>query len=436
MSPPWPPDRRFWLLTAGAVLAGVALRVTYVLVAVRGRIPLVGDNETYHLLGRVLASGDGYVRPRELLFAGEVVPTAEFPPLYPSFLAVLDVVGVDSPTGQRLAGAAVGAVTVAVVALLAFAVAGRAAGIVAAWLTALSPQLVVFDGSLLAEGLYVLLVAAVLLAVVRARATEGAARLRWWAAAGVGVGLATLTRSEAVLLLPTLLLPAARVPGDRRAWARQAAVASAGVLALVGAWTVRNAVTLGHVVPFTNNSGTLVAGANCPPVYSGEQIGLWRFDCVTSVDVAGLDETEAANRQRRAGARYAADHAGRLPAVLATRALRAAGIWDVRSQLVFESLEGRAYGWLWAGWMGWVMLVPAAVAGAVVQRRRGGELWPLLVPFGIVAVTVLAGYGNQRFRAMAEPSALVLAAVGVAAAVSAVAGRRARDQAQAPGGSS
>lgn len=417
-------DRVFWVGVLSAAIAGVTLRVLYVLVAVDGRIRLTGDAETYHLLGRVLADGEGYVRPRELLDDGISIPTAEFPPLYPSTLAVLDLLGVDTPTGQRLVGALLGAITVVVVALLGQAVAGRVAGVVAGWLTALSPQLVVYDGALLSEGLYVALAATTLLAVYRARAAEGVAQLRWWVVAGAAVGLATLTRSEAVLLLPLLLVPATRAPGDPARWVRAALLTSAGVIVCVGAWTIRNAVSLDHVLPFTNNSGTLVAGANCDRVYTGDQIGLWRLDCVALVDVSGLDETEAAAERRRAGIDYATDHLERVPAVGAVRLARTFGMWDVRTQLYYESLEGREYHWLWAGWIGWLILAPLAVAGAVAQRRAQRLLWPLLVPVGIVAATALSAYGNQRFRALAEPSVTVLAATALAAAGSWVAGRR------------
>jgi hypothetical protein len=112
---------------------------------------------------------------------------------------------------------------------------------------------------------------------------------------------------------------------------------------------------------------------------------------------------------------HAQEHPTRLPAVATVRLARTFGVWDVRSQLFFESLEGRDYHWLWGGWVTWVVLAPLAVAGGVLRRRRGELLWPLLVPVGVVVLTVVASYGNQRFRAVAEPSVVVLAAVAIAA---------------------
>lgn len=430
-----PSARRFRTVTLAAAVAGVAIRVFYVLTAVRDKIPLQGDARTYHLLAKGLADGRGYIQASTFAADGTVVPTAEFPPAYPMLLALFDLFGLDGPLDQRLAGALLGGVTIVVIGLLGRAVAGPATGAVAAVLAAVYPQLVVFDGSLLSEGWYALVIAIVLLAVVRARATDGALRLRWWAIAGAAIGVAVMTRSEALLLLPLLVVPATRDREDLRAWARTAAVASVGTIVLVGAWTIRNAVSLDHFVPLTNNSGTLLAGANCDRVYGGVQRGGWRLDCVTAVFPEDLDETEAAAELRATGLDYAWDHAGELPAVMTVRVARTFGMWDIRSNLFFESLEGRDYDWLWAAWYAWLAVGILAIVGIVERRRQAAETWPLLVPVLVAVVTSLFSYGNQRFRMVAEPGLVVLAAVGLVALAGRVVARR-RQGAQAPAGSS
>ncbi|NQY55569.1 MAG: glycosyltransferase family 39 protein [Ilumatobacteraceae bacterium] len=434
-------DRTFWSGTAGAVGVGVIARAIYIVTAALGRIELFGDAETYHLLGRHLAGGAGYVRPREYADLGISVPTAEFPPLYPSVLAFADLVGLDNADDQRFLGCLVGAASIVVVALLGRAVAGAAVGVIAAGLLAVYPQMIVFDGSLVSEGWYFLFVALTLWCVYEFRSDRQ--RPLWWlAAAGAAVGLGVLTRSEAIVLLPALLVPAALVRAedgaiDWRTWGRRVGVASIGVVVCVGGWTIRNAVSLDHIQPFTNNSGTLLAGANCERTYRGEQAGLWRIDCALAVDVAGLDETDAAAQRRSAAIDFAVDNPERLPAVATLRVLRTAGVWDVRTQLFYESLEGRNYQWLWAGWIGWIVLAPAAVVGGALARRRRITIWPLVVPVGMVFALVVFTYGNQRFRVAAEPSVIVLAAVAAAAGL-----RRMRSspeleaQVQEPAGSS
>lgn len=431
-------DRAFrGALTLAAALA-VTVRIAFIRI-VRPVVPEFGDAETYRLLAEVLADGGGYVRPREFLFTGERIATGEFPPLWPMVLAVFQLFGFDSPNEQRAVGALIGASTVVVVGLLGAALGGRRIGVVAAVLAAVHPQMVVLDTSLLSEGLAMLLVAAALWCVAQARLAAdgllGPIGMRWWTAASVALGLASLTRSEVILLALLVVVVASRAP-QRAVWAKTATLGLLGVIVCLGAWTVRNAISLGDAQPFTNNSGTLIAGSNCDAVYSGSQIGLWRFDCVVAIDTTGMDEVAASAERRAVGIDYAQDHLRELPSVAAVRLLRTFGAWDVRTQLYVESLEGRDYDWLWAGWIGWVMTAIAATGGVVATRIGRGlrcDLWLVLVPVGVVAFTALVSYGNQRFRAIAEPGMLVVAAVGVVAFVDFL--RRAQGT-QEPGGSS
>ncbi len=397
----------------GAVAVGLLARLYYVLEVARRRIALSGDSERYHLLARGLAEGRGYVRPRESLQAALNTPTAEFPPAYPLLLAALDVVGIHSVTGQRLVGTLIGAVTIVLVGMLGTAVAGRTVGVIAAWVAALYPQFITFDGSLLSEGLFVALITASLLGVIRAvDATEPSPR-RWWMLTSVVTGIAVITRTEALLIVPLVLLPATFVPGDIAAWARRASLACAGSAVTMSVWTLRNALTLGRFQPFTNNSGTALAGANCDAVYGGVQIGGWRRDCVPVLDPTSETESTFSDEARRLGLDYISDHLSELPRVVAARLGRTFGVWDIRTNLFFESLEGRDYQWLWAGWIAWILLAGFAAVGVATLHAQRVRFWPLLMPLLMVVVMSVITYGNQRFRMGAEPSIVVLAAVGM-----------------------
>lgn len=59
------------------------------------------------------------------------------------------------------------------------------------------------------------------------------------------------------------------------------------------------------------------------------------------------------------------------------------------------------------------VVVPFAVAGAVLLRRRGRPLLILLAPVALVTLVAIATYGVTRFRFAAEPSFVVLGAVAV-----------------------
>ncbi len=81
--------------------------------------------------------------------------------------------------------------------------------------------------------------------------------------------------------------------------------------------------------------------------------------------------------------------------------------------------EGRPY---WASVAGLVMLwilVPMAIVGAVVLRRRRVSLIPVLAPIAVVTLNAAAFYGLVRFRAPAEISIVVLAAVALDGALAA-----------------
>jgi hypothetical protein len=111
------------------------------------------------------------------------------------------------------------------------------------------------------------------------------------------------------------------------------------------------------------------------------------------------------------------DHLSELPRVMAVRVLRVFGLWSPANQLDWEAEEGRDRAALGAGWVVHLGVLAAAVAGAVVARRRRLPLAPLAGCVVLVVVVAALTYGNQRFRVTAEPALVVLAAVAVDAAL-------------------
>jgi tetratricopeptide (TPR) repeat protein len=143
-------------------------------------------------------------------------------PGYPFFLGALLFLTRGSLLAVRLAQAAFGAVACVAAAALAARVFDRRAGLAAGLLLALYGPLVYTEVSLLAEGLFVLLLTLALLVLTRAEASPGVA-----AAAGALLGLAAVTRATALPLLPLfaalLLLPPRLRPGWK-GWPRTTAV--------------------------------------------------------------------------------------------------------------------------------------------------------------------------------------------------------------------
>jgi 4-amino-4-deoxy-L-arabinose transferase-like glycosyltransferase len=383
------------------VAVGVVLRVVYTLVEAPWPPPGLDDQYYFSALPKLLADGHGFIAPFRFDFRGVEVATAEHPPLYSVVLAIPSLVGLDSPDAQRLAGSVFGAVTILTLGLLGRRVAGDRAGLIAAGLAAIYPTLIAADGALMSETLYGALVALTLLAAYRLIDAPSLGRAAVLGAVGA---LAALTRGEALLLLPLVLVPLVwRRP---EGW-RPALVAVLAFVVVLTPWTARNWITFDRPVAIATNSGTAVAGANCDVTYAaGDRLGGWYPPCIQ--EHPGKNEAEHHAEALRDGVRYAGDHLGRLPVVLAARLGR---VWSVYKP--FAIPEGRSVRVQKAGVVMFFVLVPFAVAGAFVLRRRGVVTWILLAPFMIVAVTALATYGNLRFREPAELCTVVLAAVAI-----------------------
>ena len=218
---------------------------------------------------------------------------------------------------------------------------------------------------------------------------------------GAAAGLATLTRGEALILFPLLLIPFVRRPGG---WAA-AGVAVLICVVVLTPWSVRNWVTFDQPVLVSTNSGGAIGGANCEATYYGDELGSWSLPCVS---VHSGNEAERLDASRRDGVRYARDHARRLPVVAAARVGR---VWSLYGP--FQVPEGRSGRVNKLAVLLFFLLVPAAVWGALLLRRRGREVWLLLAPFVAVTLTALTSYGNVRFRESAEVSLVVLAGIAL-----------------------
>lgn len=384
-----------------AAIAASALAVRVIAAIVTNDHLVQGDAMTFHQVAQHLADGQGFHQ------AFSSAPTAEHPPAWEVVLAAADKLGANGYFAHRLLGGLIGTVTVVLIGFLGRAVAGQRAGLVAAAIAAVYPNLWGADVSLMSETLYGLLVVCTLLAALWFRAQPG---WRRGALVGALIALAALTRGEALLLLPLLVLPLA---WRARAWTGLVAAVLAFAVVLAP-WTIRNLTTFDKPVLISGNSNGIWIGANCPATYHGPLIGYWRFQCYTP-QRPGEDESVYYARQRSIGLRYMRHHAGRLPAVVGVRLLRLADVWSVDQSVFINAQEGRAPRPVrWGIYSVWVIMA-LAVAGAVVLRRRRAPLWVLLAPIVLVVLVAAATYGTTRFRFAAEPSLCILAAAAVVA---------------------
>ncbi len=379
------------------VVGAVAIRVIYT--AAWAPWPPHGITDEFYYSGVpvLLAHGHGFVNPTGL-FTGHFIATAGHPPFYSLVLAGLAKLGGTGEEAQRLLGSLLGAVTVATVGVLGREVGDDSTGLLAAGLAAIYPILIGADGALMSESLYGMLTALSLLGtwLVVKRPNAGRA-----AALGVALGLAALTRGEGVaLFVLTLLYLAFAI---RRVV--PLAVIGACFIVVLAPWTIRNAVVFHRFVPIANDSGSVVAGANCHSTYYGSEIGGWDIRCVHPYPG---NEAQVSSQQSDAGVRYARDHLLRLPLVMVVRWLR---VWSLYAPGSVP--EGRSGALQDLGvLMYYALLIPAAF-GVIALRRRRQPVGILVIPFIVVSLTAILTFGFVRFREPADIALVILAAPGL-----------------------
>jgi 4-amino-4-deoxy-L-arabinose transferase-like glycosyltransferase len=382
------------------VLAAFAVRLVYAIAFAPGTAGAVDDAFWYQQVSLNVSDGNGFVIP--LGSVQHLVPTAEHGPLYPLVLAGVRTLGVNDDVAMRSLGALFGAVSVVLVGLIGRRIAGETLGLVAAAIAAVSPLLIAADGALLSETLYTPLIALVVLTTLRLAERPTAGRA---AVAGIAIGLAGLTRSEALLLLPLLALPLAWRGGPELRWRRLLAPVLC-VAVVLTPWVVRNWSVFDRPL-LTNNEGDVLAASNCPSTYYGNNLGSVDLLCLAP---ATGSEAQKASLWRRDGLGYARDHAGRLfSVVLPVRFLRTWGFYQPWRSAMERARNPRLTK---AGVVFDYLLFALAVAGVAALWRRRTTLLVLLMPAVVATLAALGTYGAVRFRHAAEVPLTVLAGAG------------------------
>ncbi len=248
----------------------------------------------------------------------------------------------------------------------------------------------------------------------------------WGRLAGCGAfcGLAALARSELILLVLFIVVPLAIATRDRT-WQHRLGLLGAGVAAavvVIAPWAIYNSTRFVHPEVLSAQSGPLLAAANCDSTYYGPLQGYFDIQCNVAVDkAAGVgpndDESQADQVDRKAAFHYIRTHLGRLPTVERIRMQRLVGLYHTSLYVHMDNLiEGRE---LWISWVGlysfWLLAL-LAIVGIVLHKRRkprGPPLYPVLAPIYALVITVLVTYASTRFRAIAEPSIALLAALAI-----------------------
>lgn len=398
-------------------------------------LPTPGDAIVYRAMAASLADGDGLL----LAAPGSDVlePTAEHPPVFPSLLALLDLLGLESYRAHGVSLALLSGVGVGLVALLGRRFAGAAVGLTAAGVAALHPMWFQSAGVVMSESVHLVLVPAVLLAALR---VLEAPEWRRVVVLGALIGLAALNRPEALGFVAVVGAPAVALSRlDARGAVRALAVMTVVVLAVISPWLVRNQRSLGTVTMATNSGKTLL-GSNCDGAFAGPGLGGFDYECqfgaaayLVEVGPPGGGRWDGRRLDEAlgdAGWRFIREHRSEVPQVVAARVLRMWGLAFADDQLSFDVSEGRHRPSQHAGQWLHLALLPFAVAGVVLGLRRGraaASVVLLGIPV-LVTLTTLLIYGGTRMRSGAEPAIVVFAAYGLVEALRAVRERWRRSQ--------
>jgi len=407
-------DRRFWTRLLLVALLALSVRVAYIGVAKWSDEVEFSDALYYATQAQTLAEGDGFRHPEHPREAADHAPLTAL-----SQTPTALVFG-RSVLAQRLVQALYGTFAVVAIALLARRMAWHRAdrdrlALLAGVVAALYPNLWANDAVIMAETLTVLSVALLLWAVYAFLDRPSVPQA---ALVGALAGVASLARAELALIGALAFVPV--VTAQRGAWGprlgRLGAAALAGAVVLAP-WMAFNASRFEKPVLISTNDGLTLIGANCDRQYDGPDPGLWDIACLppgSFTDDQLRDQSVVNADYRHLAVEYAKDNLGDLPRVAAIRVARTWSLYDPASMIRYSENEGREPPVGWAGFVSFWLLVPFAVVGAFLMHRWPRPVWPLLSTVVVVTLISALFYGLLRFRAPAEVTLVVLAAVAVA----------------------
>lgn len=406
----WLASRGWWAWLAGWSVVGLIIRVATVLGRPH-RVP-AGDAYYYHYAANLLVSGHGFINPFLYFGAHRSVQTASFPPGYVLVLSAASVLGLKSFLAQRIWSAVIGAAAVAVCGLAGREIAGPRAGLVAAGIVAVYPNIWMADEVALSESLTPILVALVLLAAYRFWKRPQIRTAVWL---GLAVGAAALTRDELAVLGLLVLVPLG-LTADVGSWRRRLGLLLAGLAAsvlVVAPWVAYNMSRFQKPVYISSGLGITLASANCAQVYSGPLEGYWSMACAAAAPIRSTaDESVQGAEAESFALRFVRSHDDRAVPVVAARIGRAFGLFHPLRQIGLDSkVETRPYHWALLGLGMYYVMVVLSIGGTAVLRRRRVPVTPLFAVGATVVASVVLAFGDTRYRISFEVVLVLLSAV-------------------------
>jgi 4-amino-4-deoxy-L-arabinose transferase-like glycosyltransferase len=256
------------------------------------------------------------------------------------------------------------------------------------------------------------------------------------ALAGLVVGVGILTRPSTFFVFAGILVAWIIAAGWRRGLA-QTVLAVTIAAVVVMPWTIRNAVVTDGFVPISVQDGALAGTFNPDSANDPVYPYAWRPNAPAIAELFDprhpLGDADLRRQLIDRGLNYIGDHPESVPAAFFWNGL--SRLWDVRrpSRALNEvAFEGRSRTVTKVGLGMYYVLLPLALAGLWLARRRRELFWPL-VALALAASVVFTVDSGTRYRAPLEPIIAILACAAAAALADRIRGRSAPGP--RPGGS-
>jgi 4-amino-4-deoxy-L-arabinose transferase-like glycosyltransferase len=375
--------------------------------------PPGGDPYAYYWGARLLATGHGFINPFDYNWHHQVVQSAAFAPMYTVLLAIPMVVGLKTYFVARLWTAIISSGAVVVVGLAGREIGGRRVALIAAFLTAVYPNIWMPDEIGAAESLVPLLVGAVLLFAYRFWKQPDFRRALWF---GLSMGVLILARDELALLIVFMMVPLAllakRPWRDRLSLLVVSGLATAFVLA---PWVSYNMARFQNPTFVSNEAGVTLASADCNATFSGSLEGYWYMPCATDAPVKWSGDESAENAAYRAYVvSFLRHHQSRILPVTLAKIGRGFAFFHPMGQIDKDSsIETRPHNWALVGLYSYYVLLVLSVGGAILLRIRRVPIYPLLVIGLNVVIAMAIAFGNTRYRIPFEVPLVLMASVAL-----------------------
>ena len=328
--------------------------------------------------------------------------THHFPVGYPLFVALCLKLSGGSFAAVRIANVVVGTLTIVMVSRVSSLLYGAAAGIAAAWFTALYPPLSFISSRVMSETLFIgLLIPSVYLLIESEKSTKV-----WYAVFGLGLfSVASLVRSNLLAMfafLPLWLLTRRAVPIRRRLIIVSVGMALSGAILLApGLYFLK---TKGEFIPLATNAGQTFYGANNPLADGGWVQVEDHQELLSTIPPSVRRSPQAYSKaQNRLAVAWIRENP---KAFLALLPKKFANAWLPGFQKSQTTSDSRLVAALLAMTFG--MLLIAAVIGRIKVKPAYGDGTLVAILFTYTALS-LVFYGNPRIGLYCAPVLIIYA---------------------------